>query len=293
MVTTAAVPALEKSLVVSLRSLGVDEAYIERFLEDDPSALGLGDDVTVIDSQRRQDKGRLDLLLQDGAQEHRYEVELMLGTLDESHLIRTIEYWDIERRTYPAYEHCAVVVAEDITARFLNVITLFSGSIPIIALQVNAIKVGDRVGLSFLRVVDSRRLRRDDSIGAASPKTSDRATWISYAGAAILDVVDKCTSFINESAKRPRTLNYNKQFIGLMENGTANNFVHFSPNRSSTWINVNIDPADSWAKRVEDAGLEYRNDWALRVKVTPKSFSENEMLFKEMLQEAVAQDEKS
>ena len=48
----------------------------------------------------------------------------------ESHIIRTIEYWDIERKRYPQYEHCAVLVAEDITSRFLNVISLFNGTIP-------------------------------------------------------------------------------------------------------------------------------------------------------------------
>ena len=31
--------------------------------------------------------------------------------MDESHIIRTIEYWDIERRRYPQYEHVAVIVA--------------------------------------------------------------------------------------------------------------------------------------------------------------------------------------
>ena len=30
------------------------------------------------------------------------------------------EYWDIERRRYPQYDHCAVLIAEDITSRFLN-----------------------------------------------------------------------------------------------------------------------------------------------------------------------------
>lgn len=43
-------------------------------------------------------------------------------------MIRTIEYWDIERKRYPQYEHCAVIIAEDITSRFLNVIQLFNGS---------------------------------------------------------------------------------------------------------------------------------------------------------------------
>ena len=39
----------------------------------------------------------------------------------------------LERRRYPHFEHVAVLVAEDITNRFHNVIGLFSGSVPIIA----------------------------------------------------------------------------------------------------------------------------------------------------------------
>lgn len=49
-----------------------------------------------------------------------------------------IEYWDIERRRYPAYEHCAVLVAEDVTALFLNVLGLIAGSIPLIVIQLCA-----------------------------------------------------------------------------------------------------------------------------------------------------------
>jgi len=60
----------------------------------------------------------------------RYEVEIQLGATNESHIIRTIEYWDIERRRYPQYDHTAVIIAEDITSRFLNVITLFNGLSP-------------------------------------------------------------------------------------------------------------------------------------------------------------------
>jgi hypothetical protein len=64
--------------------------------------------------------GRLDLLLQDVDTNRRYEVEIQLGKTDESHIIRTIEYWDIERKRYPQYDHCAVIIAEDITSRFLT-----------------------------------------------------------------------------------------------------------------------------------------------------------------------------
>ena len=53
------------------------------------------------DRERPQERaGRLDLLLTSPEQDLRYEVELMLGATDESHIIRCIEYWDIERRRY-------------------------------------------------------------------------------------------------------------------------------------------------------------------------------------------------
>jgi hypothetical protein len=105
-----------------------------------PSLLGLGD-LVLKDKERIQPRaGRLDLLLQDPDANKRYEVEVQLGKSDEAHIIRTIEYWDIERKRYPQYDHTAVIVAEDITTRFLNVITLFNGSIPLVAIQMKAMK---------------------------------------------------------------------------------------------------------------------------------------------------------
>lgn len=111
------------------------EVWLHDQISNDPSILGLGlGDLTVIERERVQvGAGRLDMLLTDADAEStiRYEVEIMLGPTDPSHIIRTIEYWDIERRRYPAYDHIAVLVAEQVTARFLNVISLFAGSIPI------------------------------------------------------------------------------------------------------------------------------------------------------------------
>src|SRR5437879_1341219 len=102
--------------------------------------------------------GRLDLLLQDSEGDRRYEVEVLLGSTDESHLIRTIEYWDVERKRYPQYDHYAVIVAEDITSRFLNVIGLFNGFIPLIALQMSALRFGDHISLVFTKVMDAMSL---------------------------------------------------------------------------------------------------------------------------------------
>ena len=77
----------------------------ERWLQDriaaDPALLGLGE-LVLKDRERPQPRaGRLDLLLQDPDSNQRYEVKLQLGSTDEAHIIRTIEYWDIERKRYP------------------------------------------------------------------------------------------------------------------------------------------------------------------------------------------------
>ena len=105
----------------------LDERWLHQRLQDNPSLLGLGD-LQVIGSERTQPSGgRLDLLLRDPESLARFEVEIQLGATDETHLVRTIEYWDVERRRYPQYEHTAVIVAEHITSRFLNVISLFNG----------------------------------------------------------------------------------------------------------------------------------------------------------------------
>ncbi len=78
-----------------------NERWLHQVIVEDPSILNLGD-VIVKDRERiHPGAGRLDLLLQDADGHGRYEVEIQLGATDESHIIRTIEYWDIERKRYP------------------------------------------------------------------------------------------------------------------------------------------------------------------------------------------------
>ncbi|MEL7500034.1 MAG: hypothetical protein AAFN77_20705 [Planctomycetota bacterium] len=99
-----------------------DERWVQSLIEDDPSILGIGDTIRLLDRERvLQGGGRLDLLLADDDNDRRYEVELQLGKTDPSHIIRCIEYWDLERRKFPGYDHVAVIIAEDVTTRFLNV----------------------------------------------------------------------------------------------------------------------------------------------------------------------------
>ena len=170
-----------KLKTISLKSNPkLTERWLQDVIVEDPSVLGIGD-VLVKDKERIHPRaGRLDLLLQDVDGYGRYEVEIQLGATDESHLIRTIEYWDIERKKYPQYDHTAVIVAENITSRFLNVIGLFNGVIPLMAIQVAAIETTEGVGLQFIKVMDTVKLGYlDDSEGT---EPTDRNYWETIRG---------------------------------------------------------------------------------------------------------------
>ena len=134
--------------------------------------------------------GRLDLLLQDAESNHRYEVEVQLGATDESHIIRTIEYWDIERKRYPQYDHTAVIVAEDITSRFLNIISLFNGMVPLVAIQMQTLKYGDKISLICTKVVDQMRLGLVDEDEEVQEIT-DRSYWENRGSKSTLAMVDE------------------------------------------------------------------------------------------------------
>jgi hypothetical protein len=280
-------PKLTKAVPVNLRDAGITESWLEEVIEKEPTILPLGE-VTVIERQRRQEKaGRLDLLLEDDSGDNRFEVELMLGKTDETHLIRTIEYWDIERRKWPGYDHTAVLIAEELTARFLNVISLFSGSIPIMAIQVNGFYVEGKLVLHFVKVLDSRATRKDET-PQIQAKATDRQYWISRASVPAVELVDRCLEIINSVANTPRKLTYNKSFIGLNDGMRPGNFVTFKPRKSVVRIKfealAQIEPS---VKKLEESGLEVstKND-DVRVTLTPKDFEENKELLTEMLQQA-------
>ena len=141
--------------VLSISECGHDEYWLRDMIYDDPSVLGLGDLQAVMKEKMQSQGGRLDLLLKDPADDSMYEVELQLGSTDESHIIRTIEYWDNEKRRWPNRSHTAVLIAEEITSRFYNVIHLLSLAVPVIGIQVNIVEVRSVKALNFTKVIDS------------------------------------------------------------------------------------------------------------------------------------------
>jgi len=247
-----------------------DERWVQDRIAEDPAILGLGD-LVLKDRERLQPKaGRLDLLLQDAETNRRYEVEIQLGPTDESHIIRTIEYWDVERKRYPQYDHCAVIVAEDITSRFLNVISLFNGTIPLIAIQMQAFIIGNHVSLLFTTVLDELRLGLDDDEDESEP--TDRAYWETIRGTKeTVGIADELLSIIHSFAPGLE-LKYNKFYIGLAKDGRPNNFVIFRAKKQHLRLEVRLKPSDEIQKILDDAELDvmdYDKRWGrYRIRLT-------------------------
>ncbi len=159
---------------VSIREAGFDEYWLQGQIYENPTCLGLGELESVSRERIQSSGGRLDILLKNPEDDSMYEVEIMLGETDESHIIRTIEYWDNEKRRWPQRQHYAVLVAECITRRFFNVIQLLSHSVPIIAVQVNMIESEGHKALHFSKVLDTYE-EPDDGIGDG--EVYDEAFW--------------------------------------------------------------------------------------------------------------------
>jgi len=262
----------------------LNEKWIQEIIADDPSVLGLGD-LILKDKERIQPRaGRLDLLLQDSDSTRRYEVEIQLGKTDESHIIRTIEYWDIERKRYPQYEHCAVIVAEDITGRFLNVISLFNGFIPLVAIQANALKVGDYTSLVFTTVLDQMTLGLVDEDEKITEVT-DRAYWLKRANKTTITLVDDLLSVVKE-IDTAFDLNYTKHYIGLIRYERVNNFITFHPRKKYVALELRIPKDPSTEDKIEEAGLNfmrYDKYGVTKINLAKKDIQEQQELLTELI----------
>lgn len=266
----------------------LNENWLQEEIANDTTILGLGE-LIFVDKERIQPRaGRLDLLFQHPDSHKRYEVEIQLGKTDESHIIRTIEYWDIERKRYPQYEHCAVVVAEDITSRFLNVISLFNGFIPLMAIQVNAYTIGDSHFLTSTTILDEIQLGfvDKDEVG----KETNRYYWEKEKGTPItVAIVDQIFNIIKEILPGFE-LKYNKFYIGLAQNNITDNFIIFKAKKNFTRMEIRLEKSEEIEGLIEDEGLdlmEYDSrDGRYRIVLSPGDVEKHKAFIGELVMKA-------
>jgi hypothetical protein len=240
---------------IAVRQAGYGERWIQDLIEKDPSILGLGDLKSIAREVRQNAGGRLDLLLADLESDTVYEVELMLGPTDESHIIRTIEYWDVERRKRPSKQHRAVIVAEEITNRFFNVVWLLSQSIPIVAIKLDALAIDGKLAITFTKVLNVYETPETDD---PERKGGTLQGWIDYASKESFAVFEKVVELIS-SPNRKAKIAYNIDHIAVSLEGSKRNFAWFSPRKGHHCVvELRVGDAclDSVLQECDNEGLD-------------------------------------
>lgn len=190
----------------------------------------------------------------------------------------------LTRKRYPQYDHCAVIVAEDITARFLNVIGLFNGVIPLIAIQMTALKVGDHLALLFTTVLDELTLGPLDE--DEEKDVTDRAYWENRGTPATVRMADQLLEIIHTFDPQLE-LKYNKFYIGIAKEGQPNNFVIFRAKKKHLGFEPRLSQSEDTEKRLEEAGLDlmdYDKKWGrYRIRLTHEDVESHKELLTDML----------
>lgn len=206
--------------------------------------------------------------------------------LDESHIIRSIEYWDIERQRRPQFEHRAVIVAEQITSRFFNILRLLNRAVPMIAVQLSAFRFDESIVLHAVTVLDVV-----EEIADIDPpvEQTNRAYWEKKSDSASLAVMDKIVASLRTDSIQP-ILTYNRHGIPL--GTTGYHFCWFHPRKTPGYCHISFRTAGetrgALVSSLQEGGIDATAQHANKVtfSITAKSFGEHEALIIDTLKRA-------
>lgn len=221
---------------IFIRNAGKDEYWLQDIIYENPKIIGLGDLVAVNKEKKQSSGGRLDILLKEPTENLMYEVEVMLGETDPSHIIRSIEYWDNEKRKYPQRQHFCVLIAESFDRRYFNVIQLMSLNIPMIAIQADLLEVNGEKILNFSKIIDIYTEPEEDE---EDTKQVNESTWNADSPWTNLNAKEIYESLKNKHDRID--LRYTQSYISINIDG-----------RNAYWLCKRIKPTSALFFSVKD-----------------------------------------
>ncbi len=216
---------------IFIRNAQKDEYWLQDLIYENPNLLGLGELVPIAKEKKQSSGGRLDLLLKNPEDNSMYEIEIMLGETDPSHIIRTIEYWDIEKRRYPQRQHFAVLVAESFNKRYFNVIQILGLNIPMIAIQADLLEVGDQRVISFTKILDvyEEPAENDNESKVVSESSwSNDAKWT-------LQIAKDLLTMINSDGFN-FSLNFTQSYVSIVNSGKSNMYWFYKRSEPKSYL---------------------------------------------------------
>lgn len=234
-----------------IRNAGKDEFWLQDLIYTDPAILGLGKLQPVSREKSQSSGGRLDILLKDPEDNTMYETEIMLGETDPSHIIRSIEYWDNEKRKYPQRQHFAVLIAESFDRRYFNIVQILSLNIPMIAVQADLLEVNGEYVMSFTKILDIYIEPEEESIDAVVSES----TWIEKSKWTLETVKEFAKQLPQEYLK----INFTQSYISIIINGrSAYAFDKRTQPASLMWFNEKDDEkVESVKKILQESNIVY------------------------------------
>ena len=148
------------------------------------------------------------------------------------------------------------------------------------------LKIGDKVALLFTRVLDEMRLGPEEP---EEPEAVDRSYWEQKASPGTLILADRVLELLRTFDSEV-SLKYNRQYIGLVHGGQADNYTIFRPTKSYLRVEPRLDQSPEVETMLADAGLDvldYDSRWGrYRVRVTGDDLDKNGELLTELMKRA-------
>jgi hypothetical protein len=273
-----------KANSLSPQSIG-GEDKIQEIIANDPSVLGLGENLKWIEREKRlPGKGKLDVLLEEPGNNKRYAVEIQLGATDESHIIRTIEYWDLLERNDMVNDYVAVIVAEELTKRFFNVIRILNERIPLIAIQMSCMEVAGHATLAFTKVLDHSPKQLGLEEGEPASKGA-KENWEKYAGPENMQLANEIFGIAQKFNDSLR-LNYTQSYLAINIGASNRLTACLWPMKKHVRVGLVLEQSEELDKRFEDANIDarYESGWRMYLfPVKPSNFEMHKALLQDLM----------
>ena len=156
------------------------------------------------------------------------------------------------------------------------------------AIQLNALKIGESIILDFVKVLDQRALREDDTI-VTDGNDVDRQWWESKKGADKVQLCDRFLSFVQGNDGTSYELRYKKSRISICPSGSFFVLASFYPKLNFVRSQFKISDVTGWMSKLEEAGLDADSprEGRVRLRLSLEDVTKHEPVLRELMLHAV------
>ncbi len=122
-------PTIVSGAVSTVSDLGKDEAWLQGWLKEQPSRLGLGE-LDVADGADEDDRS---FVATDDAR--CFSVDVRLGEMEASHGFQLLDNWARNRVRHPDKTHVAVLVTETAGERYRTTLETLAEHLPLVVVE--------------------------------------------------------------------------------------------------------------------------------------------------------------